>query len=152
MIRARPGSLLMHPIGLMAMAITWCNDHYWKQLYPGWLTGKLSDAAGLVFFPLWVASSVELALLLFKRQWLARVPFMLSVVCVTAALFAAIKVHPGASHAYEQLMLCVRLTSPLPNHPNARVINHVDPSDLLALPALAVPLWLVTQRIGAVQP
>ena len=41
----------MHPVALAAIAVLVVNDHVLKSAYPGWLTGKLSDIAGLVFFP-----------------------------------------------------------------------------------------------------
>ena len=45
---------LLHPAPLAAVAILVVNDHFLKGsgLLPAWLTGKLSDFAGLFFFPL----------------------------------------------------------------------------------------------------
>ena len=57
----RPGDLLLHPIAVLAVAVLVINDHVLKGLAPGLLTGKLSDLAGLLFFPLLLASVVELA-------------------------------------------------------------------------------------------
>ncbi len=47
----RPAPLL-HPVSLASMALLGLNDHVLKGLFPGLITGKLSDFAGLVFFPL----------------------------------------------------------------------------------------------------
>jgi len=47
-----PGGLLLHPAVLAAIALFVVNDHVFKPAHPGWLTGKLSDVAGLVFFTL----------------------------------------------------------------------------------------------------
>jgi hypothetical protein len=40
-------SLLLHPLFLI---IVFANDNWWKYTYPGWLTGKLSDVAGIFIF------------------------------------------------------------------------------------------------------
>src|SRR5882757_8978914 len=38
--------------GLLLLAL---NDHYLKNHYPNWLTGKLSDFTGLLIFPMFLA-------------------------------------------------------------------------------------------------
>jgi hypothetical protein len=55
-----PGALLLHPVTLAALACLMVNDHVLKRACPGVLTGKLSDAAGMVLFPLVVHAMVEL--------------------------------------------------------------------------------------------
>ena len=52
-------SLLLHPLPLAAIALTALNDHLLKGsgALPGWLTGKLSDFAGLFFFPIAVVAA-----------------------------------------------------------------------------------------------
>ncbi|MCP4580716.1 MAG: hypothetical protein GY839_03815 [candidate division Zixibacteria bacterium] len=40
-------NMLFNPIFLLALALLLLNDHLLKAAYPGWLTGKLSDFAGL---------------------------------------------------------------------------------------------------------
>ena len=47
-----PGSALLHPLVLGAVALLLLNDHVFKARWPSWWTGKLSDVAGLVMFPL----------------------------------------------------------------------------------------------------
>jgi hypothetical protein len=42
---------LSHPYSVAAAVTLAVNDHILKGLAPGWLTGKLSDFAGLFFFP-----------------------------------------------------------------------------------------------------
>ncbi|TCB96187.1 hypothetical protein E0H26_16325 [Micromonospora zingiberis] len=44
-------SWLIHPVTVAATALLILNDHVLKAAYPGWLTGKLSDVAGLVMAP-----------------------------------------------------------------------------------------------------
>lgn len=45
---------LAHPASLVALAALVWNDHWWKGVGPGIVTGKLSDVAGLFLFPLLV--------------------------------------------------------------------------------------------------
>lgn len=40
--------LLLHPVFLFSLIILVLNDHWWKYSFPGWLTGKLSDFAGVL--------------------------------------------------------------------------------------------------------
>ena len=58
-MRQAAGSLA-HPVSLLALVVMVINDHLLKQTYGSWLTGKLSDAAGLIFFPALVAIVVAL--------------------------------------------------------------------------------------------
>ncbi len=44
---SRDGSRLARPPVVLALGMLIANDHLFKQLFPGWLTGKLSDVAGL---------------------------------------------------------------------------------------------------------
>ena len=111
------------------MLLVALNDHVLKGSgwLPGVLTGKLSDFAGLYFAPLLLA---ELWLLVRpasgpgsavrRTAWAA---------LALGLLFTAIKTSPRADALYEALMAF------LSRHP-AR--NTVDPTDLLALPMLAV--------------
>ena len=66
---ARPGpdridrlalTALGHPLSLGAVALLLLNDHVLKQAFPSILTGKLSDFAGLFFFPFLLAVLVGL--------------------------------------------------------------------------------------------
>src|SRR5690606_5831685 len=47
-------SLLFHPLFIAGLLILLCNDFIFKPAFPGMLTGKLSDFAGLVVFPVFV--------------------------------------------------------------------------------------------------
>ncbi|RMG11865.1 MAG: hypothetical protein D6729_17430 [Deltaproteobacteria bacterium] len=50
------------PLPLLAVGVLALNDHVLKGsgLLPGWVTGKLSDLAGLFFFPLFLSALVGL--------------------------------------------------------------------------------------------
>jgi MFS superfamily sulfate permease-like transporter len=141
-----PGSIIVHPIALLAMATTWCNDRYLKHVHPGWVTGKLSDLAGLAFFPFWAIGCIELLLLLCGRRRLARTRSMLVVVVATAFLFSGIKLSPAASRYYEHFIARIRSVGLSTSVPNVQVSNAVDLTDLIALPALGLGLWVVHKR------
>ena len=121
------GSGLLHPVALTAIAVLVINDHILKDAYPGWLTGKLSDVAGIVFFPLLVAALLA-PVLRVDRDRLLR-----GIVIATAIGFAAIKLWEPATVVCEHVLGALQL-SPGP----VQIVR--DPTDLLALAALAFPL------------
>jgi len=128
---ARP-ALFTRVLPVAAMALVALNDHVLKGsgLLPGWLTGKLSDFAGLYFAPLLVAELWTLARPTPEAEMLVR------RVAWTAlgfgVLFAAIKTSPPADRLYEAVIAALlrRPTS-----------NTVDPTDLIALVMLGVAVW-----------
>ncbi|MEU0567650.1 hypothetical protein ABZ297_19995 [Nonomuraea sp. NPDC005983] len=114
---------LCHPATVVAVIVLLLNDHLLKQAWPGLVTGKLSDVAGLVVAPPLVA-------LLFRRRADA------VAVLLTGALFAVVKSTETGADAASQVWSL--LAGP------SRVL--ADSTDLLlALPALAVAWW-VRQR------
>ena len=46
-METRKPQLLLHPLFIFSLIILLVNDSYWKYEYHNWLTGKLSDFAGL---------------------------------------------------------------------------------------------------------
>jgi hypothetical protein len=109
----------MHPLWWAALALLVLNDHLLKAaggVEWGWLTGKLSDFAGMLVAPaiLAVAARVRTA-----RGWLA-------AHLAVGAVFSAIKVSATAA-----ALLPVVIT--------------VDPSDLAAVPLLLVS-WRLLGR------
>lgn len=47
-------NFLLHPLFLAALFVLLANDHYWKYEYGNWITGKLSDFAGLIVLPVFL--------------------------------------------------------------------------------------------------
>lgn len=99
-------SWLARPWFFAAVAVLALNDHVFKQAFPGWVTGKLSDVAGLVV----VATVFSVLLGPGGGGALAGVAFL------------ALKIVPGVAEAVAPLM---------GGTPTLR-----DASDLLALVAL----------------
>jgi hypothetical protein len=135
----------LHPVTLTAMAVLALNDHVLKGagILPGWLTGKLSDIAGLIFFPLLATALLDTVLFGLERLGaVLRKPvsynpeltrFKLLVSCILTGLaFSAIQLWPPAVELYVALHRIVGV--------NAAVT--ADPTDLMALWCLPVAYFV----------
>ena len=120
-----------------------------KAAYPSALTGKLSDLAGLAFFPLLLVAGLELA----TRRVRGR-SSLLACVVATGVAFALVKTTAPGAAAYRWglallqwpaygLVALVRGLELPPLRPVALV---QDPTDLVALPALALAAWAGWRR------
>ncbi len=115
-----PRRALAHPLWLAALVVLALNDHVLKGagLLPGWLTGKLSDFAGLLVAP---AVLAVLARVRSRQGWIASH-------LVIGVGFATIKASRAASDAFERAL---------------GVVNVADPTDLIALSVLPVSIVLL---------
>lgn len=123
-----------HPALMFSIFVLLLNDHVLKAVCPSELTGKLSDFAGLFFFPFLLGVFLQAA---FPRLR-ARITLLLGFV-LTGLVFAAIKTLPWANE------LAVALLSQVLGLP-VQIVR--DPSDLIALFGLA-SAWLLWQHIEA---
>lgn len=112
----------------VALAVLLLNDHLLKGSGPGWLTGKLSDVAGMVMAPALVAALARVR---------TRRGLIYTHVGVGAAL-AAVNLSEDLARTVEGLMSTVGLPWRL----------WVDPTDLLALFALPVAWRLLVPAMG----
>jgi hypothetical protein len=152
---ARPADGLLDPVALAALAVLIANDQLLKAAWPGVVTGKLSDVAGLVVAPLVLQGAWEVG------QWVvgrwrgpSRTVFVVAIVAV-GLVFAAVQVWEPATEAYRWGLgalqwpfraLAAFLTGAtvpalLP------VVATADAEDLLALPALALTWWVGRRRL-----
>lgn len=144
----RPAHPLLHPVSLAAIALLVVNDHVLKAAWPGALTGKLSDLAGLAFFPLLLAAVAQQV-----RPALRLRPTVAVCAMLTALVFAAIKVWPLAGDAYRVGLGALQwpfraLGSLLAGHgvPGLAPVRLTpDVTDLLALPAVLIAVWLAAR-------
>jgi hypothetical protein len=144
-VHREPAALLLHPAHLAAMALLAINDHVLKDAWPGPVTGKLSDVAGLVVLPIFVASSVELAL---GRRVTAPVVAAIAVAC--AGGFAAVQVWPDATRAYTVGLGWLQWLATGAHGAPRTVAVTADPTDLWTLPTALLPVLLCRRpRRGA---
>ena len=126
---------LKHPATIISMGVLLLNDHVLKAQVPSALTGKLSDFAGLFFFPFVVMAFVSLPLgkLGLTARQTAQVSFGL-----TGVWFALAKCVPGAN------ALTGETVELLLGYPVQIVL---DPTDVMALVSLW-PAWRLWQRVS----
>jgi hypothetical protein len=145
-----PGDVLLHPLVLVALAVLLVNDHYLKEVSPGLITGKLSDFAGLAFFPILVLAAWELVLGVSSRWQGPTVRALLVAVAATGVVFSLVKTLPSAAESFGWALGAAQWLLSLPLRlllggllppVNPSVIT-LDPTDLVALLALAVPVWV----------
>ena len=144
--RPVPADGLLHPAVLAAIGLLLLNDHILKSASPGVITGKLSDVAGLLFFPLLMQGSWEVLASRSGRHLASRRVLVLST-AFSGLAFSAVKLWEPAHLVYAyglgllQSPLSVFGSTGVP-----RVQLTADPTDLIALPALLVPLALGWRR------
>lgn len=143
----------MRPTPVFAVFVLFLNDHILKHAWPGWITGKLSDVAGMTFFPVLLTTLAAVFVARARRDD-ATFDRMLLVACIaTAVAFAATKTIPSANEAYRvvwgamlwpvRALRSVGHGHGLPGF--ARVVLVRDPSDLLALPFVLLA-WRTGRR------
>jgi hypothetical protein len=127
---------LGHPGTVLAAAVLAVNDHLLKQAFPGLVTGKLSDLAGLVVAPPLLALMAALTGRVRSRR--AADLLAAASVLATGAGFTLVKsTHSGADLASRAWSLVAG---------DSRIL--ADPTDLFALPALVLTWWLWTRARG----
>jgi hypothetical protein len=141
--------VLLHPVVLAAIAILAMNDHVWKRAAPGLVTGKLSDVAGLLFFPAMLAAVWGLA-----REGQAAAGNAVKVLLVasiaTVLVFALVKTWLPANLAYRwglgalqwPFIALRHVAAGAPVRSVAPVSLVMDVTDLAALPFALATLAL----------
>ena len=153
---------LLHPLPLGMLALLLANDHILKVHYPGWVSGKLSDVAGLALLPFVLLAIAELAAAASPRIPAPGRRMVVACVLATAVIFIAMQITPLGADAYRlglgmaqwpfHAAALLLQGGPIPSlHP---VQLTPDPSDLLTLPAAAVALLFTASgpRSGSSSP
>lgn len=154
---ALPGELLLHPVVIGAVFTLIANDHWLKGALHNALTGKLSDLAGLVFFPLLLVAAWEFLQSRRAEAWAPSPAAALASVAATGFAFTLIQIAPAADFLWSRALGAAQYplhafgawtegTSLPPLRP---VATTMDATDLWCLPVLFVPLWLGLRRSGA---
>lgn len=147
------GQRLLHPVSLAATVLYGFNDWWLKENWPGVLSGKLSDVAGMVVLPLTLHTLAEIAL---KRELSSR--WLLVMIVLSALGFSAVEISPLASSAWcwtwgamqWPFYALASLGGELP--PVRPVVAWSDPTDLLAVPFGALALLTSPPRASRGSP
>jgi hypothetical protein len=156
--RPIPGDGLLHPLVLAAILVLLVNDQVLKPLWPGLLTGKLSDVAGLLFAPLLIVAVAELIAGRAgrwrgpSRRWLG------VAVAATGLGFAAIELVPQAEAIWKVALGVIQwpisaiadLFAGRPLPPIRPVGATADATDLVALPVVWLAHAIGLRRVEAV--
>jgi hypothetical protein len=118
---------LGHPVTLLSLAVLVLNDHLLKAAYPGLVTGKLSDVAGLVLAPPLLAAVVMLLLPRVPGRFVA-----VAALVATGVGFTVVNASPAGAAAASHLWSLVAGPSRM----------YADLTDLFTLPALLVAWWV----------
>jgi hypothetical protein len=140
------GDGLLHPVPLAAIALLALNDQVMKAAWPGVLTGKLSDVAGLVFAPLAIVALAELLAAATHRHRRPSQTWLTIAVAAVGLGYVAVKLLPPAEIAYDWLLGAVQWPfAAIADVASGRALSGIRPvavvpdaTDLVALPAL----WL----------
>ena len=143
------GRAMLHPGCLLALGVWWLNDDVLKARYHNWLTGKLSDLACMVVFPVLVLCVIQLAQSLRGVCWLPSRAQVLVTVVGVGLVFAGINLSATVGSAYQAVFARVLQPFLFVFHgiDGLPAIGHTrDPTDLLALPGLLFAYWLAPRR------
>ena len=132
---ALPIGEALHPVTLAAVALLLLNDWVLKPRFRGsFVTGKLSDIAGLVFAPVVLSAAIGMVLWLAKKLGARVEPTLthrrLILCCAATALgFAVVKLYPPVGDVV------------------ARMIGHgasfyPDWTDVLCTPCVLIAYWI----------
>jgi len=123
---------LSKPSVIASVLVLILNDHVLKVYFPSFLSGKLSDFAGLYFFPFLLAPALSLIL---PRQFQDTRKVGLAAIGITGLAFTGIKTVPGLNAWAEGL---------IQTWSGAAVVVQ-DPTDITALVSLPLS-WTVWKQ------
>jgi hypothetical protein len=143
---------LVHPVPIAAIALLVLNDHWAKYAFPGFVTGKLSDVAGMVFFPLLLQALVELVDR--REPFRPRRSVLVGSAIATGLVFGATNLSATAAEAYRvglgvlqwpfRAVLALLSGGAVPDV--ARVHLTQDPTDVLTVPFVLVAVAVGWRR------
>lgn len=145
-----PLNEFIHPVPLLALLALAVNDHYLKGagICAPSITGKLSDFAGIIYFPLLLTALFDTLLfgvhrlgsvfgVALKIDYVLRRWKLLAACAVTALIFSAIQLSPMATELYIRALGRIGFDSYVTR----------DITDLFALAALPIPYMIGKYRM-----
>lgn len=139
------GESLLHPLCIASVAVLIVNDHCFKHAMPGVITGKLSDFAGLVFFPHLLVSLGQCVAAALGRPLRPTTRSFALILSAVGAVFVAIKVSTLGDRWYEQtLTVLYQVVGSLHDDARSTVFakNTADATDIIAISALIASYWV----------
>ncbi len=139
----------LHPVCVVALLILIVNDHFLKGagILPWWITGKLSDVAGIVFFPLLLTAAANTTAYFVNKA--TRIPGMkplvdhhlrtwklVTALLFTTVIFASIQLSETAVTLYTTAVSALGFPA----------VVTMDPTDLVALLVLPIP-YLIGMKV-----
>jgi hypothetical protein len=150
----KPGRLgpvggLLHPVPILGILLLLLNDHVLKEAFPGLVTGKLSDFAGLAFFPLLLQAGWEYVASKLGRYTGPDRRLLIGCAAATGLYFSGVQLLEPVTDSYRWALGALQwpflsLGGLLAGRPPAGVHPvqvWPDPWDLVALPALGLAVW-----------
>jgi len=124
---------LQNPVTWLSIVLLLINDHILKNVSPSWLTGKLSDFAGIFFFPFIIAAGLSVFLAKFNltTRHIGQLAFG-----VIATWFILLKTFQPVNH------LAAHIASYFIGFPTK---FSRDPSDLISL-FMLIPAWIMWKQ------
>lgn len=139
------GDFLLHPATLASLVLWAVNDHILKYELTSWWTGKLSDIASLVVFPLLPTAAFELLRTRLGRPASSN-RTLLFWCAATGFVMATINIFDGAAWTYEWGLGLAQtpFRSLMAGHWVEVHPVHLtmDATDLITLPAVGIAGWL----------
>lgn len=124
------------------------NDHVLKAQFPGALTGKLSDLAGMVFFPLLLVALTELVDR--REPFRPRRSALIGAAAITGSVFGLINLwHPAGevwAWSLGALQWPFRWAVSGGEATWLPVRHTLDPSDLIAVPLVGIAMAVGWRR------
>lgn len=150
-----PGDIMLEPAVLVALVVLVVNDHALKGAAPAPITGILSGFAGIILVPPMLVAAVELV----RPRSSACSLMPMAIACALVGTgYAAVELLPAATEVYRWAWgglqwpggVAMDLLTGAARHSSGivPVAATRDPFDLVAVPALAVPLWVQARRVS----
>jgi hypothetical protein len=152
-VKITAGELALHPVALMSLGVLLVNDRWLKFAWPGFVTGKLSDCAGLVLLPIGLLSLTEILRRICRRPLGWRYDALMCV-ALSVCGFVFVKVAPAGNDAYAWAIGAIRWPLQALSHlDSAQEIRPIlvsrDRTDLLALAITPWAFLLIRNRTRA---
>jgi len=153
-VRTTAGELALHPVAWISLAVLVVNDRWLKSAWPGLVTGKLSDCAGLVLLPIGLVSLTEILRRICGRPVIWRYDALIWV-ALSVFGFAFVKIAPTGNDAYAWVVGGIRWPLQALFHggsaPQIRpILVSRDRADLFALAVSPWAFLLIRNRTRAV--